>query len=89
MTLSQRRAAPQHLVGCGAQHILRPEDIHENKEIQLWFNGQTDAAKKIFLKYIDFQRALAVAEKKLVTVYFRGLDVMKRLANTIGFRSAP
>jgi hypothetical protein len=35
--------------------VLRPEDIPEETEINMWFSGQIGVAEQKFLKYIDFR----------------------------------
>jgi hypothetical protein len=42
-------------VASGAQHVIRPDDIQEETEIEMWFTGQMDAVKGKFLKYLDFR----------------------------------
>lgn len=35
--------------------VLRPEDISQETEINMWFSGQIRVAEEKFLKYIDFR----------------------------------
>ena len=42
-------------MAAGPQHIIRPEDINEDTQINHWFTGQVDAARGMFLKYLDFR----------------------------------
>jgi hypothetical protein len=42
-------------LAAGVEHVIRPEDIQEEVQIQQWFTGQLDAVKKMFLKYLDFR----------------------------------
>jgi len=39
----------------GPAHIIGPEDIQEETQIQQWFTDQIDAVKVLFLKYLDFR----------------------------------
>jgi hypothetical protein len=42
-------------LAAGPEHVIRADDVHEHGEIQMWFSGQMDAVKVMFLKYLDFR----------------------------------
>jgi hypothetical protein len=39
----------------GPHGELRPEHIQPHYELVLWFSGQTDTARELFAKYLDFR----------------------------------
>jgi phosphate/sulfate permease len=41
--------------GTRGTDVIRPEDIPEESEINMWFSGQIRVAEGKFLKYIDFR----------------------------------